>query len=793
MLALNRYQPMVQVIRAAFKDIQKLPHQYFEDVAQIISNISLGNFGDHRKLQGYQDLWRTRKGDIRVIWERINQRVLIIKAGQRNNVYEGVIEDRDRSNLLNLSDILQIEPEKINDIPAYKWINDQQSSWHQFVFGDYLYSPVLTAQQREVFVFNELTSLNFNQNYNTVPSFLLQSSPGTGKTICAALMACQLYNLNNDWNVFLILPKALRKEVREFTDIKEILQQQPDNFFVGTFNEWFQQVAPTIYAEVASKAEELAALQQEARRSHAIQRNDTFSEQDLILYRSFVSSKKNNESKHPNYLDNRRRIQQLAKIKEERWRRTLNHQNKICWLDGIEKLTNNLIPDSQIFQRERTLFIFDETQDYLLDELNAIKNMLSRWQEECGHYSILWLLGDMNQRIKPVNFDWGQLHLNERYSLKYNYRNTQKILEFANIFHGFARAINSELNHRAKHLPEPCNPNDAFEKGEPVKILEVSSTDEAQEFLEKLNTKITSSSINSSERSLLRKLSIKVSLIHTASPESYQNYRGIESLTIDKAKGREFDACIAFCVFQGQGQLSYQESNNLYTLFTRPRHRLLVVATSKEINRIQRENFQQCEFFDSSDTEELIKWVAEYSNSEQLFRDINAVCKLIYEGLMSEPIQIYWDTYVALRLTQADDDQIEEIEGNIIEKLRCQSDEILQQELEQTKNISDTIDRVPLRCLILSSLGKSWEAVSEASQIKDLKPQEYKRLLNVIANELENKGLFYEAARVRTKIGESFPRDYPFSDYFQHCNQQDSLVSILCKSAIDTISISSHT
>jgi len=35
---------------------------------------------------------------VRVIWERINsQEILVIKAGLRKDVYQGVIEDRDRN------------------------------------------------------------------------------------------------------------------------------------------------------------------------------------------------------------------------------------------------------------------------------------------------------------------------------------------------------------------------------------------------------------------------------------------------------------------------------------------------------------------------------------------------------------------------------------------------------------------------------------------------------------------------------------------------------------------------
>ena len=51
----------VKIIRAAFREMQKLSHPYFEDVEQIIKNMSLGDLGDWRKLEGYVDLCRTKK------------------------------------------------------------------------------------------------------------------------------------------------------------------------------------------------------------------------------------------------------------------------------------------------------------------------------------------------------------------------------------------------------------------------------------------------------------------------------------------------------------------------------------------------------------------------------------------------------------------------------------------------------------------------------------------------------------------------------------------------------------
>lgn len=772
---------IVKIIRAAFREMQKLSHEHSEIIAEVIQKISRGNRGKYRKLQGYQDLWRTRKNDLRVIWTWMDSKtVLVLKVGQRNDVYQGVIKDRDRSNLLSLSDFLNIEETEIKNIPTYEWNDSNSSSWYQFVYGGYLYSPVLTEEQRKIF--NELgnQSTNYSQNRNEFLSFLLQSSPGTGKTICAALIACELYH-NYNCNVNLILPKALCKEVKEFTKLKQILQQEHDNFFVGTFREWFKQVKPELYAKVASLSEELEALEKKARQIHLINNNQTLSFHDLTLYKGYVyQTSEFATEKSPIYLENKERINQLSRIRPDQWQENL--KDKITWLDGLEELTKQIDPLYKNDENNTTLFIFDEAQDYFLSELKFIIEMLNRWKKECDHSTILFLLGDMNQRIQPVDFNWGHLELNKRHTLQYNYRNTEKILEFANIFHNLAKTINQSFCLR--DLPNPCSPSDAFEKGEPIKLLICSSKDEAFQFLEQLNQKIRYLS-DSNERSLLRLLSSKVSLIHTGISENHRNLKGINYLSVEQAKGREFDACIAFCVFDGEGQPSFQETNNWYTIFTRPRHRLLVIATSSEITRIGQEFFKQCESYEISKTDELIDWITEWSNSEHLFRDGDAIRNLIYEGLNAQPIKIYWDTYAALRLAQFEAVQINKIETQIIKALKNKT-ELLIEELEQIQGISSISDRTLLKCLILRSLNRSWQAVNEASQLQSVNPYEHHRLLNVIADELDNKELIYEALRVKTKIGLPLPKEFPFSENLTE--NTNSLVSLLCHAAINKIS-----
>lgn len=778
----------IRIVRTAFRDIQKLSHQYSETVAEILKQMSQGNLGDCRKLKGYTDLWRTKQGDVRVICQRIKpQEILVIKAGLRKDVYQGVIEDRYRNTTYTLANLIGIEESQVEDIPTFNFNVNKTSSWYQFIYGAYLYSPHLTQEQIKLF-YQLLETLQRSYSYSNyseltnINSFLLQSAPGTGKTVCAAVIASEFYK-NHDCNVVLILPEALCSELREYTEIKEILQDQQPNFFIGTFAEWLCQSAPELYQLVATSSEELQALQAEAQRVHAISRDELILYRDLILFRAFVLGRDEiYQSRHPNYRENISRIRQLEKINETRWKEGL--RNGISWIEGVYTITEIAHPSNGKNIKNTTLFILDEAQDYLMYEIRSIIKMLERWQVNYHHNSILWLLGDKNQNIMPTDFDWGKLELTRTNSLRYNYRNTKYIIEFANIFHSFAQEANSVI--KGRHLPQPSNPEDAFENGEPVKILEFSSEEQALQILNKLSEKIINTS-SSNQRSLLREISSRVKVICKDIPEKYKNLPGIDYLNVQQAKGREFDSCVTFCVLGGEGKPSFEEATSWYTTFTRPRYRLLVIATTEEINRIGRDKFNKCYPIQISNIDEAFKWITDFANGEQILGNIEGVCNIIYESLISDPIKIYWDTYAALRLTQINNTQLAEIENTSIKLLANHQHKNILQELDllQPDQICSDIDRLPLKCLLLRALGSYWDAVEEASLLQKIDPQECKRIILEIANELERKQLVYEAARVRMKIGISIPEDYPFRK--EIINQDGSLVSLLCHAAINKI------
>ncbi|MDB9446576.1 hypothetical protein [Anabaena sp. CS-542/02] len=762
----------IKITRSVFRHILKL-HNYFEDIAQVLRDISQGNLGDKKKLRGYQDLWRTKRGDIRVVWTRNNYEILVIAAGLRDYVYDIISENVNPEGAITLAELLGVEPTRVEHLPTYQFDHKRVTSWYEFVYGGYLYSPLLTPEQQAIS--QELITA-LPPNHTPINSFLLQSAPGTGKTVCAALIACELFS-NQGWNVALIVPEALRSDLENFTEIKSILQEQDlnsqeqrPNFFLGTFKEWLQQAEPNIYAQISTDEEELTAFH-----------SDNIKYRDLVLFRAFVLKEHNLGDLNNNrtYIENEAVIQQLRRVNINDWKQRLG--DKTTWLDGLEEITETIPPPEGI----RTLLIFDEAQDYLMAEIEAIKQMLLRWHQH-NHSHVLWLLGDMNQRIKPTGFDWGQLKLNTTHSLTYNYRNTRRILEFANIFHDFARQANSQ--NQGRWLPDPSDPKNCFEEGEPVRILECNSPEELSQVLSRLNDRV----LNRDDRYLLQRISSRVKLIHQDIAPKYQNLPGIDYLNVAQAKGREFDACVAFSVFEGQGTLSMEEASNLYTIFTRPRYRLLIISTTDQIERIGRTHFNQCQFFNFSDADQPLAWITEFGNGEQISQDFEAIRNLIDKGLRSQPLRLYWDTYAALRAARVDNQTVLEIEQTAIEILRAsQKDKIILQELTELKLLETNsfwspIDIVPLKCLLFRALGRYWDAVEEISQLQDRELEEYRSLVILnIADKLEQQGLIYEAARVRMRIGKDIPQDYPFRDII--ADQRGSIVSVLCQAAINQI------
>lgn len=754
----------VKIIRAAFREIQKLSHENFQTVCQIITRPE--GYSDIKKLHGYDDLWRTRDGKVRVIWKPEDPgNILVIKAGLRGDVYDRVFDSRQQDDARIVEELINPNGTPLAENPAYEipqkkaiaseWNQEAEDTWYKFVYGGYRYSPLLTPHQRSVL--SELSS-----HSTDTKAWLVQSAPGTGKTVCAALIACELHQ-KQQWNTMIVVPEALRRDIAEYSEVKKTCQQKPEGFWLGTFPEWLSKVAPKLGSRLATPVEELEALRKVLTTKHHLKIKE-INPQDVLLYQAFVLDWENsNQDKNAIYQANKTRIETLRAIRSEWWKQMLG--DRICRLDAARELKSN--PPKPLYSSKPTILIVDEAQDFFLAELQALKAVRKAWSKPIPTY--LWILGDLNQRIVPVDFDFGRLHLGRTIELKYNYRNSQSILEFANQFLEVARQENSRNNGRG--LPPQANPEYAVEKGEPVYLLECSSKEKASEFLDFMTKE---SWQGQGERYFLQQSANQIKVLWTNPLQQNYESSNIEIFNAEKAKGREFEACVAFRIFEKTDKSLLEESLQWYTLLTRPRSRLLVVATTEELNRIGSKYFEYCQ---RVNPEEAASWIAEVASGVELtiFRENvqqtkNKLLKACEEGFP------YLDSYLVLQLAGVEGDKLYEWELEAISKLRNNSDNL---EIEFHKI---NINNITIRCLLLRAMHRSWEAVEEASRLQKSNEREYKRLIESIGRDLTNKNLPYEAARVLTRIGQPWPDDYPFPEI---AHKSGELISLLYQAILD--------
>lgn len=779
----------VKIIRAAFREIQRLSYDNFKIVYQIISGLSQGSHQDVRSLQGYENLWRTRQGQLRVIWERDSGNIVVIKAGLRGDVYDRVFDSRNRTDPLEIEAIEELNKPQgtaLVDHPAYEisledsnW-NKEEDRWYKFIYANYYrYSPVLTDHQKQPF--DELRQYGIR----STKDWLVQSAPGTGKTVCAALLACELHR-QQGWNTMLIVPPAVREDLENYSEIKKIKEQNSEGFWLGTFPDWVRKVDPELGDRLATSEQELKALEELVGFEPSARNLGNISSRDVLLYQAFVLDRENgNNNRNAIFQENRERIETLRTIRPELWRRKLG--NRLCNFGVATQLISD--PPSPPFQNRPTILIVDEAQDFLLAQLKAIIAVREAWENKRPSTS-LCLLGDLNQRIQPVDFDWGQLELGRRIELKYNYRNSRHILKFANQFLEFANQENARYDGR--HFPEPSDPEYAVEEGEQVRLLEYPSSELALEFLgilDSFDLPVNSSGEGQGERYFLQQSANQVKVLWT-NPDG--NQRRLEILNAEKAKGREFDACVAFRIFENNGTSRLEESFQWYTLLTRPRYRLLVVATTEELERIGRNYFECCQTIDAIDAEQAASWITEFASGVDvsLLKDNRQETqeKLLKGCDNGHP---YLDTYFVLNLAKVESESLYKWEQEAIKRLQKHYNDLpkeLENNTDCTNSLKEELKNVPsenisLRCLLLRAMNCSWQAVEEVSGFQHSNEKEYKRLVESIAQDLEHKNLVYEAARVREKIGKPIPKDYPWSDKI--ANRSGSLVSLLCQAMLD--------
>ncbi len=686
--------------------------------------------------------WRRRRlGSLRVIWawDEQNRTILILRAGHRDgDFYERIPDDLSatRDDDPDAKDTAgAAEAEKITYDATPCVANDE--AWYGFVYGGYRYRPDLSEEQEEFF--GTLgKGVWENTPYSGSAVQILQSGPGTGKTVCAAEMAFRAFehfkSVGKVCYVALLVPPELAVDLLQFPRVRELRRQadthDPNPFFLGDFVSWVRSLDPNSAGRLVPEKLELQALERLAR-------PEKIDPLDLMLYRAILGRDEPKDlslSPHRERIDRLREMvpteRFLAKLREiagkegatETWASKPLARHELS-----EHLTRN--PPAPPKGGQAAFLILDEAQDLYNADHKAMKTICESWRRRSGLPVGLLVLGDKNQRIVPNGSTWTDYEVHPR-SLQRNYRNSQPILELANRVLALSRSLGSEFRH-PERASSPANPG---EKAEPVRLLRCPTAREADEFLRLMDSKRAIEE----ERELLRRLSQKTKVL---ARREFQGYQNLQCLLPKSAKGREFASCVGYRLFEGRGEPTWDDITQWYTLITRTQSRLLLVATDEEYERMWG-LFRECEEREWTRAEECIAWVLELNSEADLSDDSESHKRELLRAFAEG--KPYYDTcevadHLGLDRTGFERDALEALARGAA-KLDCDEGRLQ--------------DRPSLRCLLLRAGGRSWEAARFASKAWEQDPSERRRVIRAIADDLERGSglpmrLPFEASRVR--------------------------------------------
>jgi len=79
----------LQITNHAEKQLAKLPKPTVRKILNKLSQIiAQPGKADFKKLKGYENMWRFRIGDYRVIFKIVNEMMIITKIGHRKDIYK---------------------------------------------------------------------------------------------------------------------------------------------------------------------------------------------------------------------------------------------------------------------------------------------------------------------------------------------------------------------------------------------------------------------------------------------------------------------------------------------------------------------------------------------------------------------------------------------------------------------------------------------------------------------------------------------------------------------------------
>jgi hypothetical protein len=354
------------------------------------------------------------------------------------------------------------------------------------------------------------------------------------------------------------------------------------------------------------------------------------------------------------------------------------------------------------------------------------------------------------------------LHLNKLRELEWrNYRTTATILTLANRFQVKA---NQAQGYDTRWLPEPTNPEQCFERpGDAVRLLVYPDLASAETFLDPLVESISEQISGWQEKhSLQWRLAARARLFCSDTYHVNQNrVKFLEFMPVSQAKGREFESCIAFCIFDLSTQYGQMESyTKWYTQLTRARRRLLIVTTQDQLNAVGQDIF--CPKTDGDENINIVQWL-DYSNPQEVKDALDWIIEfrsgldgsetgrkglidIVIDGILQASPILYYDIYDVLNRYDISGQNLIDLEIEIVNYLFAKSE--VQDCLKDYLNRPEVQDIPRLLTLIHRCLGQSWQAATIAQSLRETAPQTYGEIITGICQDLQHRGLPFEAKRL---------------------------------------------
>jgi hypothetical protein len=503
--------------------------------------------------------------------------------------------------------------------------------------------------------------------------FIVEGTPGTGKSILAAHLALETIE-DEEKTVLIITPNERLIQIYEFYLLNNGIEKERINRYgrnsifknkinIATLKDVTERFVPE--SKSTSQADAIEAL----RENHKILQlcnfqdkpkllyeyyNAFFNEQDEIikyskkdaLFNIYIEKILNIHtfiSELTGYL-NEKKIISRRHVGYKFMREVINHDNSdlLKFVQGGNHLT----------------LIIDEIQDLLSPEWNAFLNLFVA-ANKTAHPSLRFaVLGDEKQRVTISGFTWVDFTskiyevLNKEFTkvilkndinketLRENYRVPKSVATFIESMDAITE--DKDSRHVLAIKPEYCT-----SEGERIKIIQSSDKELIRAF-DDYNSQ-NKTDISSDSKLLLVTENIKIK-------DKYIAKKELEILSLYEVKGTEFDHLVLLNPFQDtfganftdKTKLITDENYKLYTLFTRTRNALTVILNKNEMNWFQQlfeESIKRgtVEIISESDEVIALKKILEDNGLESLTHEsiiklnINRIKKVLEEPNYSQP------------------------------------------------------------------------------------------------------------------------------------------------------------